>query len=196
MDGQALKEGKARVQQLLIEPLTARGMIRPRGVTVEAHDAMLANLRARLAYLTDDMVSALAEVVEGHAEGKHRNVWPSEISICNWARRLQPPPPSDSRLITSYLRSVAGHRALSEGYLVELYHYLKKHGQPPTGDYALSRIREEADEHRRDRIRIKSQVERCMASPRDEAWLRWYWDTRTRCLSIMNATDETEEAAA
>jgi hypothetical protein len=196
MDGQALRDGKARVQQLLIDPLTARGMIRPRGMTVEAHDAVLASLRARLAYLTDDMVEALAEVVEAHAEGKNRNVWPSEISICNWARRLQPPPPSDSRLITSYLRSVAGRRALSEGYLVELFLYLKRHGQPPTGDYAMSRIREEAEENRRARIRIKARNERGEADPRETNWLRGYWDTRARCMTIMNATDETEEAAA
>jgi hypothetical protein len=60
----------------------------------------------------------------------------------------------------------------------------------------MNGIREEADENRRARIGIKTRVERGEADPREANWLRGYWDTRARCMTIMNATDETEEAAA
>ncbi len=131
MEGEALRAGKERVRENLILPLTKGGMIRKRGMPKAAEDEMLANLEARLAYMTADNLKALAEVLERYAGGKHKNVWPAEVSIYNWARAIQFPPASESRLVRSYLQSAAGSAAEVGGYLVELFWYLKKFGAPP-----------------------------------------------------------------
>ena len=186
MEGQALKEGKERVRLNLIDPLVERGMARKRGWTAADHQAMLESLAARLAYMDDDRLLALAEVVERYAEGPKKNIWPAEISITNWARRLQVPPASESRLVRSYLQSGAGAAAQSGGYLVELFNHLKKFGAPPN-DYSLKCIREEAEENQRRRALIKRDREMDRASPRNLAWMQGYMDTRRRCLDIIKA---------
>ena len=150
MEGQELKDGKERVRTHLIAPLVRRGMVRKRGRSVEDHQKMLDSLEARLAYMAADRLAALAEVVERYAEGPKKNIWPAEVSITNWARRLQEPPASESRLVRSYLQSGAGDAAKSGGYVVELFLYLKKYGAPPN-DYSMKEIRSQADDNRRKR---------------------------------------------
>lgn len=189
MEGQELKDGKERVRVNLIEPLVSRGMVRKRGQKVEDHQKMLDSLEARLAYMATNRLAALAEVVERYAEGPKKNIWPAEVSITNWARRLQEPPASESRLVRSYLQSGAGDAALSGGYLVELFVYLKRIGAPPN-DYSLKGIREEADDNRRKRAQVERDREEGRASPRDLAWIQGYMDTRRRCLDIIKAKQE------
>jgi len=139
MEGQALKDGKARVHRYLTGSLTEMGMVRPRNRTVDQHQAFLAQLEARLAYMTADALEALAEVVMTHPAGAEKNVWPSEIMILGWARRLQEPPASVSRLVRTYLQSGAGRAAQEGGYLVELFAYLRKFGTPPNSTPYQSR---------------------------------------------------------
>lgn len=186
MEGAELKEGKERVRQCLIEPLCQKGMVRKRGQKVEDHDKMLASLEARLAYMFEDRLKALAEVVERYAEGPKKNIWPAEVSICNWAVRLQEPPVGQSRLVRSYLQSGAGEAAKSGGYLVELFFYLKKFGAPPNS-YASNQIRQQADDNRRKRANIQRDQEQGRADARDLAWVQGYMDARRRCLDIINA---------
>ena len=189
MEGAELKEGKERVRQYLIDPLVSGGMVRKRGQKVEEHDKMLASLEARLAYMFEDRLKALAEVVERYAEGPKKNIWPAEVSITNWARRLQEPPASESRLVRSYLQSGAGEAARIGGYVVELFLYLKKYGAPPN-DYSMQQIRDQADDNRRNRLRIERDQELGMASPRDLKWLEGYMATRQRCQDIILARNE------
>lgn len=190
MEGDELRKGKERVRQILIEPLQQRGMVRKRGQKVEQVDRMLASLEARLAYMTADNLGALAEVVERYAEGPKKNVWPAEVSICNWARRLQLPPASESRLVRSYLQSVAGRRAQSEGYLVELFYYLKKWGAPPAGDWAIGKIKAEAEDNQQRRANIERLRDEGRASPSDLQWLSRYWAALERCTAIITAGAE------
>ncbi|XAT57859.1 hypothetical protein GN241_11105 [Rhodobacteraceae bacterium IMCC1335] len=186
MEGAEQKEGKERVRQCLIEPLNQRGMVRKRGRSVEDHDKMLASLEARLAYMFEDRLKALAEVVERYASGPKKNIWPAEVSICNWAVLLQKPPASESRLVRSYLQSGAGDAAKSGGYLVELFFYLKKFGAPPNG-YAASQIKQQAEGNQRKRASIQRDQERGRADARDLVWVQGYMDARRRCLDIINA---------
>ena len=189
MEGQELKDGKERVRVNLIDPLVSRGMVRKRGRSVEDHQKMLDSLEARLAYMAADRLAALAEVVERYAEGPKKNIWPAEVSITNWARRLQEPPASESRLVRSYLQSGAGDAALSGGYVVELFLYLKKYGAPPN-EYSMKLIRERADENRRKRGQVERDREDGRAMPGDLSWLQGYMDTRRRCLDIIKAKQE------
>lgn len=193
MEGRELKDGKERVRVNLIDPLVSRGMVRKRGQKVEDHQKMLDSLEARLAYMAADRLAALAEVVERYAEGPKKNIWPAEVSITNWARRLQEPPASESRLVRSYLQSGAGDAALSGGYVVELFFYLKKYGAPPN-DYSIIGIREQADDNRRKRAQVERDREDGRASPRDLSWLQGYMDTRRRCLDIIKAKHERAAA--
>jgi hypothetical protein len=192
MEGEVLRAGKERVRENLIRPLTKGGMIRKRGTSKVAEDEMIANLEARLSYMTESNLKALAEVVERYAGGKHKNVWPAEVSIYNWARAIQFPPASESRLVRSYLQSAAGRAAEGGGYLVELFWYLKKFGAPPN-TYSLSEIKREADDNRSARARIKREQEQGRASHRDLNWVEGYYHTERRCLDLINA--KTSEAA-
>lgn len=193
MEGQKLRDGKERVRVNLIAPLVRRGMVRKRGQKVEDHQKMLNSLEARLAYMSTDRLEALAEVVELHAEGPKKNIWPAEVSITNWARLLQEPPASASRLVRSYLQSEAGTAAVSGSYVVELFLHLKRYGAPPNR-YSIKTIMAQADGNRR-RIRvIEGQIEDGRATASDSAWLQGYMDTRRRCLDIIKAKQEREAA--
>ncbi|TCL09146.1 hypothetical protein BXY66_1190 [Shimia isoporae] len=88
MEGQALKDGKDRVRDLLIKPLLELGMVRKRNVSESKHQAFLDGPMARLAYMKADRLEALRETVANCATGAHKNCWSSEVSIANWARAL------------------------------------------------------------------------------------------------------------
>ena len=185
MEGEALKEGKDRVRQALIEPLIRAGMVRRSGATLPDHAAMMDRLEARLAYMSPEMLLALAEIVERHADGKAKNVWPAEVSICNWARDLEPPPPSESRLVRSYMQSSAGALAYGEGYALELFLYLKKFGRPPVGSYAIDTIKADADRNSRRANAVQNAIDCGRASEMDAAWLVQYRAAQKRCVALI-----------
>lgn len=189
MEGAELRDGRARVVECFIQPLTRAGMARRHRQSEAALSDMLDRLANRLAYMTAENLAALVEVVERYASGKDRSGWPPEVSICNWARDLQSPPASESRLVRSYLQSGAGDAAAVGGYLVELFAYLKKFGAPPN-EYACATIRQEAEDNSRRRAQIAREHEQGTASPRDLAWLQGYMDARRRCLDIISAKQE------
>lgn len=188
MEGEALKLGKERVRRCLIDPLTARGMVRASSLTVAQHEAQMDGLAARLAYMTEENLIALSEVVEGNGAGKNRNRWPAEMTILQWAKRLQPPPPSDSHLVTTYLRSNAGRRARAEGWLVELYQYLKKYGRPPN-DYAIRELKIDADTAMRRRARVEEAARFGGLDPEEGRWLEWWMSVEARAIAIMDVQD-------
>lgn len=186
MEGEELRKGKERVRQLLIEPLEGQGMKRKRTVTVEDHARFLGSICARLAYMTEGNLQALAEVVARYADGPRKDVWPSELTIINNATRLQTPPASQSRLVRTYLQSAAGDAAERGGYLVELFAHLKRFGAPPNS-YALETIRREADGNARQVEAVTHAREEGRASPSDLRWLQDYMAARGLCLDIRAA---------
>lgn len=188
MESEALKAGKDRIRQHLIDPLARQGMKRAGGLTVAQHEAAMEGLAARLAYLTVENIEALAEVVSTKGAGKNKDRWPPELVICNWARQLQEPPPSDSRLVTSYMRS-KGRQAKAEGWAVELYGYLKKMGQPPN-DFAMSRLKLDADTNMRTRHRIEREARFGTLSSQDRQWLEWYIHMEGRVAALLDAQDQ------
>ncbi len=191
MEGQELQEGKARVRAHLIVPLERRGLERRRGVRLEDHQAFLTSLEARLAYMQPDKLIALAEVIERHATGKLKTNWPTEVSIMNWARLMQVPPASESRLVRTYMQSGAGLAARDGGYLVELFGYLKKWGAPPNG-YSMSEIRKEADHNRGKLAAIRRAVSAGRATASEIQWQQGYLSTEARCLDIINAKGKVD----
>lgn len=190
MEGDALKTGKALVKATLIDPLIVRGMKRKAGQNVAAFEAMQESLQARLAYMSRGNLIVLAEMVERLAGGKLQDTWPSEITICNLARKLQEPVASESRMVRSYLQSGAGKAALAGGYLVELFNYLKRYGMPPTNDYAFAMLREKGQESARRRALVAERIERGFVEPADQVWLRDYAEQLARCEDIVNSNQE------
>lgn len=189
MEGQALKEGKARVKDLLTDHLTAQGMVRKRGVSVEDHAAFLASVEARLAYMKADKLSALAEICQRYAGGKTKDVWPSEQSIMGWAMRLQVPPASHSRLVRTYLQSGAGRAALASGYHAELMGHLKKFGAPPN-DYAIATIRRDASDNARRLRGIEKKLSSGAPMPLSEAqWMDGYNEARRIAADIIEGQE-------
>ncbi|WP_407496824.1 hypothetical protein [Pseudooceanicola sp. MF1-13] len=193
MEGEELRQGKARVRAILIDPLERRGMKRKRNVSQDDHARFLDGLSARLAYMAEDRLAALAEVVERMATGKLQDIWPSEVTIINNARRLQAPPVSQSRLVRTYLQSAAGDAAEAGGYLVELMAYLKRVGNVP-GQYAMDTIRKEADDNARMIERVTIERKQGRASPQDLRLMQDYMAALQLCLDIRAAKVKGEAA--
>ncbi|WP_420415910.1 hypothetical protein [Marinovum algicola] len=195
MEGQALKDGRERVRVHLIDYLEhpTRGMVRKPGVSVTEHAAFIEALQNRLAYMTADNLDALAEQCVRYAGGKHRNRWPGEVSIVNWAARLQMPPGSVSRLVRTYLQSAAGQAAMAGGYEVELYDYLRAYGVP-SGERAFDLMRDEAVAGRGRRARVRREAEAGMASPSEVAELEAFYRKQGKVRGIITAGQEVAQA--
>lgn len=162
--------GRAAVRALLIGPLLAQGLQRRRGVTVEAHEAMLRRLTEALDYAAPDVLRALVPVLIAQAGGGGR-YWPEEVEIKHWAWRLQPPPSDRTHYVRSLLVSAMGDRAAQEGWLVPLYLTARRLGPPP-GRYVISRLRAQADEDAR-RVRVvREKVAGGVADADEVAWLK------------------------
>lgn len=189
MEGDELKAGKERVRVHLIEPLVREGMRRKRGVTVDDHRAFLDRLAALLSYMRADALDMLARRVRMMGGGKKKDIWPSEISIKNWARSLQEPPPSDSRFIRSYMQSAAGQAALAGGYAVELYGYMKRQGVKPTA-FALAQLRDRARENACQVQMIRGLAEKGRASNDQLRWVEGYEAATARAMAVVNAGRE------
>lgn len=188
MEGEALREGKARVREVLIDPLVNAGMTRHGKMTVEQEAAMIERIVSRLAYMGEDALAALREVVEAHARGRSRDAWPSELFILNSARRIEAPPATVSRLVRSMLQSASGDAAEAGGYLVELFRYLRRHGRPPTETYCHDLIRAQAEDNQRRRARIRRDRDRGAVRSSDQIWLQHYHADRDRVMQIRRAT--------
>jgi hypothetical protein len=193
MEGEALRQGKERVRLHLINPLRMAGMTRKRTMLEPDYLRFLDSLAARLAYMRADRLQALAEVVERYAEGTRKDRWPSEISILNWARRLQEPPETESRLVRTYLQSAAGDAADAGGYLVEMFQALRENGLPLTR-FNFDQIRSDAAANARMIENIVAAQKVGRASPSELAWLDQYMNVRRRCLDIRAAAQKEDAA--
>lgn len=193
MEGEELRAGKERVQKHLIDPLVAIGLIRKKGMTIDTHKSVLDSLTARLSYMDADFLDALAEVVETHAGGPDKDYWPSATLITGWARALQEPPASESRLVRSFLQSAPGQRAIDGGYIVELRQYLKRNGRPPS-DYDMKKILDDASRSSGQRRRIEENILNGRATDQDRQWLDGWRKAHDACMAIVDG--KTKGAAA
>lgn len=168
MNRTELQDGKERVRRELIVPLQeVLRLKRPRRVSEGQHLAGLAELQARLAYLGPADLVALREAIV--AQMQPGAAWPTPATVIQMAAAIRRPPPSDSPMVTSYMASAAGRRALAEGCHVELWRWLKSKGRPPVGDADWRAIREAADFGRRDRARLAGLRERGVTLSTGEA---------------------------
>lgn len=192
MDGQDGKEerpdgaagNRDRVRGLLLARLDEAGLRRPRGATVEGWEAVRARLVRQLAYMDDENLKTLADLVLDHAGGRRRDESPSEIVIRSLAHALQAPPFEERRIVRSWLASVEGPQAEAGGYLVELFRFLRRTGRPPLA-FDMARLREEADENRRGVALIRERIDRGTAQAADRQWLSAYLADRDAARRLI-----------
>ncbi|WP_200685688.1 hypothetical protein [Paracoccus caeni] len=162
-------EAKARVEALLLEPLA--GLKRKRGRGAEDHDKAMERLRCDLAYMTDDELRGMVELITAHAVST-KGVWPDEGLIRVWAFDLRKPPAREATYPPSLMRSEMGDRAVAEGWAIELYAVAKRYGPPPPPRYMQGKLKEEAANNAH-RVRVIEQNRAAGRATDDElAWLR------------------------
>lgn len=187
MHGEELKQAKARVDVLIVDPLELEGMARKRGVSIADHERYLEELRNRLAYMAPNNLHVMRGVIRANALGVARNNWPGMVSIKNWAHALQDRPEADSRLVLSYMASAAGRAAWERmpEEAVSLRRYLKKVGRPPTTDYEWKVIRDRASGWRHDLERIRDAECRSELDESDRNYLESFRKMRARVEKLV-----------
>lgn len=191
-DATALK-GRAAVRALLIEPLQADGLVRPKGETLVQYHGFLDRLAEKLAYLPQPLLVTLREIVLNMARGALLNQWPSFASIWNTATRLMPPPDDARHIMVTWLASVEGPRAQAQGHLVELYGFLRRFGRPPS-PHDMIDIRKRAADNASQRVRIQERIAAGRAWAGDEDWLARYTDAMAHCEALVAAGQAAREA--
>lgn len=174
-------EGKAAVRRLLIERLEAAGLQRPRGMAAAAFAQMQGHLCDRLSYMTAENLMTLAEALIESAQGGR---WPGEIVVRDFAKGLQPPPVAQSRLITSWLASVEGPKAVVRGDLVELYRHLMRHLRPPS-DWDRRQIAEQVLQNTRRIQIIREKIAVDVATAEERDWLSRYLADRQAAEAVV-----------
>lgn len=176
--------GKAAVRALLIERLELAGFVRPRKVTVDVWEAQKKLLAERLAYMSCENLMTLAEVMITSANG--RQDWPSEVLVLQFARSIQPPPPAQSRIVTSWFGSVEGPKAVARGDLVELFRFVRRRQVPPSA-YEMRHIAEEARDNARRR-QLVAEKQRDGVAPQDDlAWLAAWQADHDTAMALVEA---------
>lgn len=188
MTGCAQESGRGRVRERLLNPLIRAGMKKSPRLDTEAYADMLTRLADKLSHLSDEELAGIAVWITRFAKGKERNIWPDEVSIVAQAYFMRPPPPRKNDFVISVLRSEAGRRALSLGYLVELYMALLKFG-PPFTKYSLDRLARKAAENQRERARVKRMIDTGRAPEERMQWLDWYEGHERAAREIMSVSE-------
>lgn len=191
--GDVRAEARERVQDYLIDRCEVAGMVRPRGMSVERHQSILKGFRKRFAYMDQENLITLAELIVEQGQGKAKNVWPCEATVVALANAIQRCPPEEHRLIASWFASVEGPKARERGCEVELFDYLVKHRRPPLGAYADRQINEQAQDNGRMVSAIRGRIDRGVASADDRAWLNHYLSQRDRVRAIIEQGEQKRE---
>ncbi|QBR35740.1 hypothetical protein ETW23_05880 [Leisingera sp. NJS201] len=134
MDSAEQANGEKRVKALLIEPLLARGLAKPKGFTKQADfDAMVAKvLCPKLAYMTELSLAALEEEVAANPKGKGRDQMMIPNEILERAAKIQPPAAEASPLMRAVFAAALGRDAMAGNWGPELLRFLRKNRAWPT----------------------------------------------------------------
>lgn len=172
-----------RVRRILLTPL---GFRFPKGVADADQRRALDRLADELAYMADDRLAALCEMLRSHGGGSARNFWPDHATFLGFAEVVQPRPLDELPALLRWFGSVEGPRAIAEGSLVETWEYVRARKVPPATPQARAKIAEAAQESAR---RLNVIAERRSAglgiSPDDLGWAQWYAALRAHCEAIV-----------
>lgn len=142
MDATEQAKREKRVDELLVRPLLRRGLGRPTTVNAAMFDVMVSDLKQRLAYMTDQNLAALEEVVAATPGGPQRDRFPIANTILEQAALIQPPGDDASPLMRAVFAAPLGLDAITGGWAPELLEWLRKNRKWP-GGYSVTRVKED-----------------------------------------------------
>lgn len=205
MDVDALKEGKEAYYAIVVEPLTAAGMVRKAGLKLADLDKMHEELAAKLAYLNQVSIPAtsyrekmtglhaLAEMIRRNGGGDSGDKWPPQLHIEKWAHQICPAPASDSAMVRRWF-AVYGKIAIDQDFAIEALVWLKENGTfPTTGTHAWNAILQKADGRREREKHARAQIAKGLANDGHIALATWCDRGRARAQSLVD--DAAEQAA-
>lgn len=170
MEATEQAEGEKRVKRVLIEPLLRRGLAKPGSLTKDMFEAMLDDLCAKLAYMSELNLGALEEEAAGLAGGRDHDRFPISNVILERAARIQPPASDGSPLIRAVFANRLGQDALAEGWAPELLAELRRNRKWP-GAFIVKQIRDKADAPVRHLRELDARLARDGDLPdRDRQW--------------------------
>jgi hypothetical protein len=177
--------GERRVRDHLFAPLERLGLNRPSGMAVAKFDDMKSEVSAKLAYMDQGALSALAEQIQCNPAGKDKDRFPSGPLILKWAADISPPADSASPLLRNVFASAIGRQAMQEGWGPELRRWLKKTRQWPK-DFMVQRLRGEALEGARRMRQLQERVDRGeVLTSADAAWFAARGAAQVACEEIV-----------
>lgn len=184
---------KAAVREMFIEPLVSGGMQRPKRMTVDEFESEQKQIIEKLSYMQPEALAGLRSYIVRTAP-VHKGVqfWPRINVILQFAWGLQAPPARQNDYVVSVLRSALGCRANDEGWLVELFHHLRKFGPPcfKAGGMTELEVKQKAESNRRKRERICEKISDGTVSDDDRQWLSYWRRAEEAALGIMSEREE------
>lgn len=166
--------GKAAVRQNFINRLEAAGLKRPKACKTDADfDGVRRRLIDFLAYLSPVSLEVLADQILQAPAGKARNEWPAELLVRQMAEALEKRPPEEAPIVTNWMSSIEGPKALAAGTAVEMLRFLRKM-RGPLMPYQRKMIEDDARENRRTRQLISERQRDGIDRAEDRQWLAEY----------------------
>lgn len=172
-----------RVRRLLLDPL---GFRFPKGTDPEEAKKVLNRIADDLAYMADERLRALRDMMASKGQGTARNFWPDHASFIGFAELVEPRPVAELPALLSWFGSVEGPAAMKAGILVETWQFIERRKKPPVTAQERALVAEQSavnarrltiiEERRRDGRAIDAD---------DAAWERWYLDLQASCEGIV-----------
>jgi hypothetical protein len=171
-DGSVTQSNRDRIRVKLFDRL---GFRFPRGTDPEVAKSTLNRIADELAYLSDDSLAAVCDILRTKGEGSSRNFWPDRATFLGFAEIVQRRPLRDLPGLASWFGSIEGPKAEKEGTLVETMQFIISRKMPPVSDTARQAVVSRAAENKRRLQIISERRERGVAVDADDlAFEDWY----------------------
>lgn len=172
-----------RVRRLLLDPLGFRFR---KGTDPEEGKKALNRIADDLAYMAEDRLRALKDMLATKGQGADRNFWPDHATFIAFAEMVEPRPVEELPALLSWFGSVEGPTAMRSGQLVETWQFIERRKKPPVTPQERALVLEQAAKNAR-RIQIIEERRRDgrTVDAEDAAWERWYLGLRGRCEDIV-----------
>lgn len=190
--GENQESKRGRVRRLLFEPLEEMGFRKNGMVKAEDHKSKMDRLADNLAYMSDQSLGALCEMLRSKGQGRDRMFWPVPATIYGLAELVEPTPIEELPNLLSWFRSVEGPKAMKAGTLVETWIYFHKFKRPPQAAHA--QIARDAADHQRKCERVRDRGASGRASAEELHWLDRYEKRLAYCEAIVLGKTEGKAA--
>lgn len=188
------ESNRARVRRLLLVPLGFRS---PKGTSPEAERILLDGVADDLAYLTDEDLAVLAQMLAVHGDGAAKCFWPARATFNSFAHIVRGRPLVEQPSLLRWWASEQGQRMVQEGTLVETYQYFERHKMPPVKPGAREKVLASAQQNARD-LTVMAEKERVGIALSAEAlaWRRWYLERQAYLTALVDQARAARAQAA